>query len=528
MSSLFGYGGDIFNSESLYVMLSSRNNPHGVANGEIITQFATPLNFPRDRFEVGLLNVSFTPDEEKSNQKLVAVQAKKLPVLRTINEEPTKLFPNLKPPTVQKLTVSKTHDELFYFVTEDINKVFQPNNFYFTTFSTKAPPNGNVFLTLKNNISDGNDFALFPSNLAKALGFTKRRVFPPGEFLASEIAKTELLSSFAKDTKFNVDLVKLEDRQNLIEVKEEIESLIYYKVTDVSDYKKFFTDFCNKLGKRGFDLSISWYSDDKAVLEFKSATNRSEDYIVLSEQLAECLNFENDTFHVGIHTATEPFNLKAFQSIKVNDVLWSRICIFYASLYPMNEPASMKHEDVLEEINKALGADRLPEDKIEFLVDEEAYLTVNDIGKTTTVQLPTAVNIYFGFEKAATFANGTRLALTQEIVVEEEEEEYDEEKQAEGEILPTDGGSHVFVLTNITENQLSGSRRLPAIRMIPMPEENKRYCETYSPVIYQALNCADVSKLRVRFTDQYGRQIKFKEGTETAVQLHFRPKYLNA
>ena len=527
MNPIFGYNLDAINTESLYILLSSRNNPQGVDNSEIITQFAAPLNFLRDRFEVGLLNVSFTPEGNKNEEIPVVVQTIQSQLLPVLNEEPSKLFPNLKAPVIEKLTVSKTHDELFYFVTEDVNKVFQPKNFYFTTFSTKAPPNGNVFLIFKNNISDGNDYVLFPSDLSKALGFTKRRIFPPGEYFGNETATTESLSKFPKDTKFEADLIKLQDRQNLIEVKEEIESLIYYKVTDVSNYKAFFTDFCTKLAKRGFDLKISWDEMDKAIVEFRSATNRTEDYIVLSQILIDCLNFENDTFHVGIHTATNPFNLKAFKTIKSNNVLWSRICIYYASVYPMNEPEEINHDCVIQEINRALAADRIPEDKIEFTVDE-TYLTVSEIETTTTIQLPQAVNTYFGFEKGTYFTNGTRMALKQEIVDEEEEEEYNDEKTAEGEILPEDVGSHVYVITNVTENQLSGSRPLPAIRMLSLPEENKRYSETFSPVIYQPLNCADVSTLRVRFTDQYGRQIKFQEGTETVAQLHFRPKYLYA
>lgn len=494
--------------ESLYISLTSRNNPDGVTNSEILTQFAQPLRFARDRFEVGLLSTGFTTDSHTELQSNVTTSSS--------------LFPGYKEPTVTKLTVTKTRDEIFFFATEDVNNVTVAKKFYFVAFVEKEEPEGKVFFILQNNNMDESQFIFFPSDLGSLLGFPFRRCFSAGEYYANEIAETASLEKIKPQQKFEIELITLQEQRDLIQVYERQEFLMYYKCVGTDDRTNFFTNVSKKLRERGYLIDFSWDKDLKSIIKVQTLSNHSEDFIILPKELLSCLNFENDMFNVGVHTSTEPFDQEKFKEIKENDFIWFRLRYWFANRFPMGEPVTIEHRDVISTINNALR--KYSARSMSFAMENGA-LKFSAVDENVKVVLPPLVNKYFGFSESAEFPTSEEINVDKQVEEEEEKDEFIEEKTAEGEIISSDQGSHVFILTNVTENQFHGDKMLPAIRVIPTPEANNKFREIYSPVIYQPLTCSDVSQLRVKFTDAFGRQLRFKEGTETTLQLHFKSKY---
>ena len=505
-------------AENLYVTLSSRNNPRGVDNSEIVTHFSQPLKLSREQYEVGLVSVCFTPEEKTKRVRRSAEDNTKLPL---------KLFPNLIVPDVKDITIKKTNEELFRFMMEVNDQSEKKEKFYFTALNTKAPPMGKVFFTLKNKATNVQEYLLFPSSFASAMGFPQRRIFPPGEYFANEIATTENLQAIASDAEFTLKRVTMNDGQNLISVTEEEETLYYFIPDEIKDRRQFFNSLTSFLLEKGYRLGFDFDDDGYATLEVMSTSRRATDYIRMDDRLIKCLGFGSTKFHVGQHKSKAPFNEQEFQKLEPEEVFWFGMAVYTQSDIPMDEPQNLELDSVVKTLNNALASTRHDSSAISFGYDD-GYLEVMTMPENATVTLPSLLSDYFGIDKTIKFTKGTRVPLVEELVEEEEQEEYElehKEKTEEKEKFLEMEMDEVQVMTNVVSNQQIGHRQQPVIRSIVLDDNKETVKQVFPSVLYLPVTGEDVQTIRLRLTDPIGRQFTCKKGTVTSAQLHFKSKF---
>ena len=512
--SFRGEPGD--SGSSLYVTL--HKPVESGDTGEIVTSLSSPLYFPSNLYEVGLVSLAYNRAEPTP------------PVSQTAEEKDTSeppygpIFPNYVPPVVQNYSVTKDRDKILMFVM-DLRKALSGTGVMFTFIATDDKL-GKVIANLRiDSEKMKNKWFVMSPTLARLLGFN-RQSFTAGSYLGSEVGTQAFYEAFPKGKTFPMKIVEPKDQQNVIKLYEELESIFPYLVaTKPANFKEFFPLLITSIFQKGFIIDFSFTDEDKAVVTVQSAQNRKEDYIVLPEALLKCLGFDYDKFYVGTHYATIPFVQQHYDEIQISSFLWFRFSVYYYLYLPMAEPSDAHLDTVIAQLNETFLTEMYPNYPIQFAHDQ-GYLKINDIPASSSVILPYSLCRYFGFPDHTEFKQGSRLRLRQALIKEEEEEEYEEESGYTPSSIPA-VGSFTLVTTGFTANQIVGNRLFPVLRVLDSTEEGgykKNVRLDFQTVVYVPVVTERLQQLRVRLVDEYDRPVLLEQGSKLTVQLHFRNK----
>ena len=80
--------------------------------------------------------------------------------------------------------------------------------------------------------------------------------------------------------------------------------------------------------------------------------------------------------------------------------------------------------------------------------------------------------------------------------------------------------SNIFVYTNIVKRSRTGSLSSNLLEVVPF----NTFSKNNSITIYKELSQFDIQYIKIKLTDEYGKNIPFLDNTYVAVDLHFRPK----
>ena len=80
--------------------------------------------------------------------------------------------------------------------------------------------------------------------------------------------------------------------------------------------------------------------------------------------------------------------------------------------------------------------------------------------------------------------------------------------------------TNIFVYTNIVKRSRTGSQSSNLLEVVPF----NTFSKNNSITIYKELSQFDIHYIKIRLTDEYGKNIPFLDNTYVAVDLHFKPK----
>ena len=80
--------------------------------------------------------------------------------------------------------------------------------------------------------------------------------------------------------------------------------------------------------------------------------------------------------------------------------------------------------------------------------------------------------------------------------------------------------TNIFVYTNIVKRSRTGSQSSNLLEVVPF----NTFSKNNSITIYKELSQFDIHHIKIRLTDEYGKNIPFLDNTYVAVDLHFKPK----
>ncbi|CAG7733718.1 unnamed protein product [Allacma fusca] len=487
-----------FSDNEHFVYLKNTGNLPAFKNtSDIVQQLPTDFAYNKHHYNVGLLNLRYTSKQPKSlesnptrkgRERRFKRSRKTFTPLHHAAIPVGPLFPDYKNPIIAEYPIRKQSKETLYEFTEKFNNgVGKLINVLIA--QTYVDADGKKFVpTLYVKNQDTASWVLFSNAFASLFGFNRRSFFE-GAYVGNQ----QFSSLFA-----------------------------FHKNLD-EQFKPFFTRLTSVLGKRGLNVMFSFDTENKCTMIVSLPTSNPLNYIILPQELLDSLGFNNDRFYFGTkYTSDTPFNSTAFDNIIPLKNRFINARYFSLQFLAMKEPKSQSIGDVFTELNNTFIDQHHDQFPIQFSYDD-GEIILNEIPPDVTIQLPADLRNYFGLPIEAEFKRNSRFPARKMIVEQEEEIEWEEEHEGDADILGSK--KRFLVLSNIIENQTYEGQKVPILRELNFNEDYNNETEVnFNPVIYLPLRNKQVTEARINFVDENLKPIDFGDA-ETAVTLHFKPKY---
>ena len=491
---------------NVYFSLSSKTNPRGVENTELVTTFSKPILYARGQYEAALVNLRFSP-------------AKQVPkVIEIEHDEPHvgPLFPNKSAPTVTKYTPIKEDQQLLKFMANITRKMMENGyRIIYKITSNRGEPL-RVHVVIQHDTSHPGMFLRFDPDLADLLGF-KRTDFYPGVSLPEDIIYDKAFQAVPVGKTYDIQYVTPTYLGNILQVGVRRE-LTYptYKVKE-REFPEFLT-WLSASSLREAGLRITFRLDAKNVctMELHSFLDDDGDTISLPAQLAKAFSFDSNTFKPGVHVATRPVDDKVYNNIGLLEDLWFIKREIVPMQVYMNEPENLELDSVISSINEAMKTIHYFEPVIfKYYKGKLGFQIESD---DVTVILPDAVNSYFGFPAQQMFRSGVQEAVKKSLIPEEDQ-------KPDGYWPPPDvKPTEVLITSSLCANQYYENEPLPLLRQldIPIPSLNTQHKINCDPLIYVPMEGNEFSVVRLKLYDEYMRPLALQPDSTTSAQLHIR------
>jgi len=160
---------------------------------------------------------------------------------------------------------------------------------------------------------------------------------------------------------------------------------------------------------------------------------------------------------------------------------------------------------------------------ISFNVDGDKATSQMKIGDS--VQLPKAINTQLGLGEDFVFQADYehQNKQTNQINQEESFERPDIEPEVVTESVQIERIAKQLIVTcSAVKNQYFGDRQYQLLRVLDLPREyiNQTHM-SFSPILYVPLESDDITQVRVRLLDEFGRLLNF-DNNPVQITLHFR------
>lgn len=192
---------------NVYFSFSSKSNPPGVANSEIVSTFSRPILYPRGQYELALVSLKMVP-------------AARL-VVNTVPEPEERqlgpLFPDYTPPTTTEFNIIKEDQQALKFMA-NFTRALQENGYkvVYVIISNRGEALQIHIVIHHNNENPGTLLSL-PTQLANLMGF-KRPQFYPGTSLPEENMYDKIFQDIPVGTQFDIKYVTPTYKANILQV----------------------------------------------------------------------------------------------------------------------------------------------------------------------------------------------------------------------------------------------------------------------------------------------------------------------
>ena len=171
----------------------------------------------------------------------------------------------------------------------------------------------------------------------------------------------------------------------------------------------------------------------------------------------------------------------------------------------------------MDSVNRGLHTLGLP---ISFNVNGDKATSQMRAGDS--VQLPKAINKQLGLDEDFVFVIDYEHQSKQTNQV-ESFERPESEPEIETEVVQIERiAKQLLVTCSAVKNQYFGDRQYPILRILDLSQEYiKQTQSTFSPILYVPLESDDITQVRIRLLDEFGRLLNFGNNP-VQLTLHFR------
>ena len=493
--------------------LSSKNNPEGMSNSELLLFFPMCRRFLRHTYELGLLSLSFTP------------AAKDTPLVRKSRSSAAPLFPSANVQSTQHIKFKKETTDLLSFFSA-FSRVVQPHGIKPIAATIPSPPNKDLFIEIQNQTEDLNTYILLPLGLANLFKLPQRQIWH-GRLLANGFCSQAEFNEIEMNKEFDIQIVTPSSAGNRIICEEQIDSMFFIRAPSTESHAGFFSKISDKFFQLGYSVAFDFNDKENCRVSVFGLTRVKDEFIVIPQEIADALGLQSTHLSSGVHESLQPFQMDKFKLIKEGDRLWFTYVRLYTTVYPMMEPTK-DYQSMIRAINVALNENYLPYMRIKFAYEGDD-LVLTDGPDTIRVELPKAVNEFYNFLSPGTFFHkGTRQRLPKSIRDEIAEATIEREEQGvnpQHELVDGEPPHHV-VQCNVIDNGIVGGHDFPTIRVLhnTLDHDKGQISWAGEPVIYLPLDREHLYYIKLRLISEKGSLLNLDPKSETTANLVFRQR----
>ena len=255
--------------------LSSRNNPGGASNNEMLLVFPTPHIYQEGMWEMALSSISFTPDDSPAKPR----KARSVGSEASIEQ-------------IQHIKYKKDSADLIMFFSGLLAALLP-----YGIKLVAVIDNGQLFLEVQNSLNI-NSYLFLPKPLADLFKLGKQQIWK-GSFLASGMVAQAEFEQIKIGTEFDILIISKPDYTDNFIVNEYIDSMAMIRAPDTKDYKEFFSQLSIYFNSKGYFITFDFSDADSCKLTVRSSSNRPDDYIELPQSSQTALAFKRHYFPSG-------------------------------------------------------------------------------------------------------------------------------------------------------------------------------------------------------------------------------------
>ena len=395
----------------IQMSLSSRNNPTGMSNNELLVVFPTTRRFRKPLYELALLDLTFTPAKEN-----------------TVRSEPAHAvtFESDNFRGVQHIKFQKDTSDLMSFFST-FSKLVVPHGIKPIASTIQSGSDVDLFIQIQSEIEDLNTYIMFPLSLANLFKLPARQIWK-GTLLASEICSQVDFNEIAMGTEFDVQIVTSESAENRIICEEEVEQMFFMRAPSTKNKTDFFTQISNQFYRLNYSVIFDFSDPNNSKVSVYSLRRTPNDLVIIPQALADALGLETRRLYSGVHESHQPFQTDKFELIEEGERLWFTFHRYYTTIYSMVEPKTKDYEKMIRAINVSMNENYLPYLRIKFSYEGDG-LRLSDGPDTIKVTLPKAVNEFYKFPADTVFYLRTWMQLPKEIRDQMNRDEIEKEER---------------------------------------------------------------------------------------------------
>jgi len=478
----------------------------------------------RENYECGLVDIRYKPVDHvppppsSSTPEPPPKRGRMEPVVRP--QETGPLFPNMIYDDIQILEMKKENVSAERLIAE-IQTLLRPIGAQIERQSYEEQ----VIMTAAINFqpADPNTILIFPQEISQALGFSQNS-FLAGKTHSYTPVDDSKMDAIPLNTEllFFLQTIPKNYKENIMTINTSSHYILTFTldfskgqdniVTFLTQLRAKFTENVHIPVNIGFRLTPDLESiQGKSFIEFKGKENEQ---LVLPEAIAKALGFTTNIITPGEHNSPNNVNVQEFQNIIDGTELHFKIRNTIQYNFPVDEPVNRRLDAIMDSVNMGFITLGLP---IRFNVNGDKVTSQMKIGDS--VQLPKAINRQLGLEDNFIFVLDYEHQDNQEELFERPESE----PELETEVVQIERIAKQLIVTcSAVKNQYFGDRQYPILRILDLSQEYIKQTQSiFSPILYVPLESDDITQVRIRLLDEFGRLLNFGNNP-VQLTLHFR------
>ena len=486
----------------------------------------------RENYECGLVDIRYKPVEyvpqpppssTLTTQEPQPKRGRMDPIMRQASEDKSPMFPNMVLDDLQILEVKKENASAERLIA-DIQQLLRPIGAQIERKSYEEQET--MTAAINYEPTDPNTVLIFPEEISTALGFTQNS-FLAGKTHSYNPVDNSKFDAIPLNTElaFLIQTIPQNYKENLMTVNTTSQYILKFVldfskeqnniVTFLTQLRAKFTENVHIPIKIGFMLTSDQNSiEGKSLIVFNGNNNEE---LIIPEAIAKALGFRTNIITPGSHNSPDDVNVQEFQAIADGTELHFKIRNRIQYKFPLDEPGSRRLDSIMDSVNRGLHTLGLP---ISFNVNGDKATSQMRAGDS--VQLPKAINKQLGLDEDFVFVIDYEHQSKQTNHV-ESFERPESEPEIETEVVQIERiAKQLLVTCSAVKNQYFGDRQYPILRILDLSQEYIKQTQiAFSPILYAPLESDNITQVRVRSLDEFGRLLNF-ENNPVQLTLHFR------
>ena len=221
--------------------LSSKNNPMGVPNNELLLSFPMARKFLKNTYDIGLQSLSFFPAPPPKRR-----------IRRIQPSTPISSFPNAVWTARQLIKIKKESPSLTSFFST-FSKAVEPHGIK-AIVDTIAPQilgsSPDIFVRLECTIDDANTYVELPLKLANQFKLPVRQI-RKGLVHASDISSQLEFNDIPMGTEFTILIITDSTTEDRIVCEEQVECMLHFHCPINVKLRRFFYQNISEFSRCG-------------------------------------------------------------------------------------------------------------------------------------------------------------------------------------------------------------------------------------------------------------------------------------